>query len=95
MKEMTVILQIGNTDDKLPQGRWHCYVSDTDVTVDEYATQRHFFGAPENWSRWQNVAWVFSMDEERYDDFIEELREIRGIYEQESVAVTLGNTIFV
>lgn len=94
----TITVQIGNSDDKLTQKEWGAFVADTRETIERFAREVHFFGAPSNYAMWQNAAWVFTVD----DDYIEliaslkkELADIREHYQQESIAWTEGQTVFV
>ena len=95
MKTMTV--QIGNTDDKLTQVEWSKFVMEVDdlLLPDNYkgTLVRHFFGASPNYMFWQNACWVVVTSETEY--VMNQLTSIRKKYKQDSVAVTIGETIFV
>ena len=97
MKTMTV--QIGNTDDKLTQVEWSKFVMEVDdlLLPDNYNNRlnRHFFGAATNYMPWQNACWVVATDDLTIKYITSMLTSIRKKYKQDSVAVTIGETIFV
>ena len=92
---MTVTIQIGNTDNKLTQQEWSCYVEDLDTALNSIpGLNRHFFGGSINWAPWQNACWVIETSLAP-GDLESVLRSIRRKYRQESVAVTYGETQFI
>lgn len=91
----TVTVQIGNTDNKLSQEDWSCYVDGVDECVRSYCSSIHFFGAPPNYSKWQNAAWVFECDEVKLGLLRETLSVERGLFNQESIAFTVGETAMI
>ncbi len=91
----TVSLQIGNGDDKLSQSDWHNFVVATQKLVESRCAKLHFFGAPENWCRQQNVAFIFDLSEDSIEELKAEIRALRKQYQQESAAWTEGKTIFI
>lgn len=55
----TVVIQIGNSDDRLTQKQWHDYVGEVDNAM-SWDEQRFFgFSAPD--SQYQNAAWVINL----------------------------------
>jgi hypothetical protein len=92
----TITLQLGNSDDRLSQTRWHAYVEAVRVLLEHSpGIQVHFFGAPPNWAPWQNVAWVFTAPLAALPDLKTALSEIRQDYAQDSIAWTQGETNFI
>jgi len=92
----TVTLQIGNSDDKLTQAEWHRFVEAVRGLLESWpGVAVHFFGAPPNWTPWQNAAWVFAIDDEAVAALREAVVEVRARFRQESVAWTEGAAEFV
>ena len=92
----TITLQIGNSDDRLSQSRWNAYVEAIQALLESHSgVQVHFFGAPPNWSPWQNAAWVFACDEADEAGLCERAAAIRAEFDQDSIAWTRGDTRFV
>ena len=92
MSNHTVTIQIGNTDDKLGQVEWAAYVLGMKTNILPYVVQVHFFGAPANWERWQNAAWVVEVSESNVPVLKKSVESIRKVFRQESVAWTEGTT---
>lgn len=92
----TYIIQIGNTDDKLTQVKWSEFVRRVNDNVNAVAPGKvHFFGGSSNWERWQNCCWVFEPDPRHLVEFLDDLKLLRALYFQDSVAVTVGETTFL
>lgn len=91
----TVTIQIGNTDDKLKQSEWAAYVLMMRTLILHHIVQVHFFGAPANWERWQNVCWVVEVEDGKLQDLMKAIHEARDTFNQESAAVTIGETQFI
>jgi hypothetical protein len=91
----TLVVQIGNSDNKLRQADWARFVQRTGAIIQEYAAIIHFFGGPENWATWQKVCWVFDCEEARIGNLKLRLAETRKEFLQDSAAVTQGETEFV
>lgn len=92
---MTITIQIGNTDDKLTQEEWARYVEKVGQAINYKAECVHFFGAPVNYAKWQNAAWVIECKEEDSRYLMGSLIEIREHFRQDSVAWTEGKTLFI
>ena len=88
-------MQIGNSDNKLRQEEWARFVQRVGAVVREHADTIHFFGGPENWAAWQKVCWVFDCEESRLADLKRQLAEARKEFQQDSAALTQGDTEFV
>ena len=103
----TVVIQIGNTDDKLSQTQWSHFVKALMYEVDEFHTQVHFFGFSEPTAPWQNCCVVFEVNQDylnkyRHGDMEEYLEQLRMVlsdlarkYRQDSIALLVGETEFV
>jgi hypothetical protein len=91
----TIVVQIGNSDNKLRQADWARFVQRVGGVVREHAATIHFFGGPENWAAWQKVCWVFDGEESRLPGLKIRLAEVRKEFLQDSAAVTVGQTEFV
>ena len=91
----TVCIQIGNSDDKLSQKRWAAYVRSVDDITAEHECERHFFGGSLNWQPWQNACWVVAVDNNNLVEFLARLAATGTKYNQDSVAVTVGETQFI
>ena len=92
--KMTVVVQIGNSDNKLTQEDWSWFVSEIDDLIKDYKVQIHFRGGSSWDSPWQNACWVIEHIS-NYNDFEKEITHIRKRYSQDSVAITYGETEFV
>ena len=91
----TVSLQIGNGDNRLSQREWHDFVVAAKELVADYCAELHFFGAPENWHRQQNVAFIFDVSDERLGELKARVTVLWKKYRQEAAAWTVGQTEFV
>lgn len=49
---MTVVVQIGNSNNKLSQKDWSCFVSEIDDLIKDYKVQIHFRGGSSWDSPW-------------------------------------------
>lgn len=91
----TIVVQIGNSDNKLRQADWARFVQRVGGIIREHSGTIHFFGGPENWAAWQKVCWVFDCEEARLGNFKIRIAETRKEFLQDSAAVTIGETEFV
>ena len=99
----TITLQIGNTDNKLTQQEWSCFV----ISVDNYLNvsmrpyiKIHFSGGSNNSSPYQNFCWVFEINYEIEDYVLDTIKKqisnyAKEEYKQDSIAWTEGVTEFV
>lgn len=90
----TVTIQIGNSDDKLTQKEWSCFVRDVRAHIQENC-ETHFDGGSRGDARWQNHCWVVAVPVDLIAALKVILFGIRRNYGQESVAFTVGETFFV
>lgn len=94
-REMTTVaIQIGNSDDKLTQKQWACFVLELRNLVENMG-QIHFWGASANYEPWQNLCCVAEFYENAIHTLKVRLTELRTKYEQDSAAVLIGETQFI
>lgn len=91
----TLTIQIGNTDNKLTQQQWSDFVLETNQTIAQYAQAVHFFGGSPNWYAWQNVCWVIEIGRTLLPVLKRDLVTLKDRFNQESLAWTLGETVFI
>ena len=93
MKYITV--SIGNTDNKLSQQEWHDFVEEVGKAI-KFNSNIHFFGGSSNWEPWQNVTWVFEIQEDEWiERTLQKVRLIRMDYNQDSAFVLIGDGQFI
>ncbi|MBT9173885.1 MAG: hypothetical protein DDT21_02291 [Syntrophomonadaceae bacterium] len=90
-----ITVQIGNSDDKLTQREWAEFSDMVNNAIHESAKEVHFSGAAYPLSRWQNAAWCFIVTPEKTETLQKALRESAAYFDQESIAWTTGETIFL
>lgn len=91
----TIVVQIGNTDNKLTQQEWSKYVETMNHFLRCHINTVHFAGGSPTESPWQNYCWVGVAYIADWDFFAKHLNQIRLRFNQDSVAVTLGETQFI
>lgn len=92
----TVCIQIGNSDNKLTQSEWANYCEDfNNLMRHHYEHERHFWAGSESWRPWQNLCLVSIVDESHLEEMMKDLATLRGKYQQESIAILIGNTEFI
>jgi hypothetical protein len=91
----TIVVQIGNSDNKLPQVEWADFVRRVDGIIRERAGAVHFFGGTENWAVWQRVCWVFDCDGARLAELKDRVTAARKKFRQDAAAFTQGETEFI
>jgi hypothetical protein len=91
----TVVIQIGNTDDKLSQPEWASFYEQVDRLVELMTVRVHFAGASASTQPWQNACWVAEIKAGEATTLERSLEPIRIRYRQDSIAVTYGTTRFV
>lgn len=90
----TVVIQIGNSDDKLSQLMWSAFIKAVAGAVYAHATQIHFSGYSDPSETWQNAAWIFEISEEESQRLWGEMKVLASLYNQDSIAWTEGVTVF-
>lgn len=91
----TIIIQIGNSDDRLSQIEWSEFVNEVQQAVEIFANEIHFFGASSNWMRWQNAAWILSCDESNIRGFKHDMSKLGKQFKQDSIAWSESETEFI
>lgn len=83
---LTVLIMIGNSDDKLAQHQWCSYWTAVHNLVLEYADEVHGEWVSESMSPFQNAAWCAVFYEDMAAELKGRLRVIAHTYEQDSIA---------
>lgn len=91
---VSVVIQIGNSDDKLSQRDWSAYQREVGEVVDGFGLP-HFEGHSHGCSAYQNACFVLEADRFLVGDLRENLENIRRKYRQDSVALIVGEVEFV
>jgi hypothetical protein len=89
----TIVIQIGNSDDKLTQKEWSYFVTRVSNTLDTLGAEVHFSGGSAAIAPWQNYCWVVGMSSA--DDLRRRLANMAKTYNQDSIALTIGDTEFI
>lgn len=91
----TIIVQIGNSDDKLDQKGWSDFVRFADHLIQNNG-RVHFAGGSPASAPWQNYCWVFEpVDSDRMGFVRASLRTLCKKFDQDSIALTVGSTEFI
>ena len=90
----TIVIQIGNSDNKLTQCMWAHYVEYMRAAIANIVYRMHFQGGSCFDAPWQNACWVCEVDIARIDDLKAAVTHCRKQFEQDSAAVTTGETEF-
>lgn len=95
---MNILIQIGDSDDKLTQAEWAEFIG----TVRRLVVQAgpaviihgEWFSAPD--SRWQNANWCIQVDNPNIRNALRlGLIQIREKFRQDSIAWTQGEVTFI
>ena len=89
---MTIVIQIGNTDNKLSQQLWSEFIKDLKSACNDYVKQVFFSGGSNCENPWQNYAYIFESNSAYIDDLRTELTILRRKYAQESLSFQIGET---
>ena len=94
-KQVNIFVEIGNSDGKLDQVDWADYCSDMAGLVNEWSETvlGMYYSLPH--SEYQNACFHFFMDGNNFNEFEQDVSVLCNKYDQESVAVTQGDTVFV
>ena len=88
----TMVIQIGNSDNRLSQQLWSQFIQDIQWACLDKMEKQHFGGGSPSEAAWQNYCYVIEVDDEKVDLLLMELIGIRIKYKQDSIAVVLGET---
>lgn len=91
----TVIVQIGNSDNKLTQEKWSKFFIETEEYVKQYAAMVHFSGHSLPDSMYQNAAFIFEINLEEKLMLRSKLEKLCAWNNQDSIAWTEGSTTFI
>lgn len=91
----TMIICIGNTDNKLTQQSWFAFSNEIHLIIEQYPHTLHFFGGPPTHSPYQNVLWMFEIKEEYIIALKDKVKEVRETFGQDSVFVMVSDGEFV
>lgn len=91
----TVVVQIGNTDNKLSQQEWSQFIKETESVLAGFVGQVHFSGGSSPDAPWQNWCFVHVSYYEHEESLKIRLKELALKFRQDSIAVTFGETQFV
>lgn len=91
---MTVVIQIGNSDDKLPQRKWAEFCSAVNLVISRYVQAVHFNGHSHPGAIWQNACWIIE-PLGNLDELRDELSLVADTFDQDSIAMTVGQTEFI
>lgn len=93
---MSIVVLIGNSDDKLTQREWSKFYASVSQLISEYATSIHFQGCSPGQESWQNACFVFEVGGPADRATLhEELLYIRKRFNQDSAAWLEGTTEFI
>lgn len=90
----TVVIQIGNSDNKLTQVEWSQFVAYTRDEVQAHSDRIHFDGGCRYDAPWQNACFVSEVFTENQEPLREQLRRLAYKFRQDSIAITVGETTF-
>lgn len=91
----TVTICIGNSDDKLTQKEWSEYVGHITAMLRKIYAETQFCGFSPSEAQWQNACWVVNIHDHKIQDMKNRLDHIKSMYNQDSIAVIVGETEFV
>ena len=91
----TLIICIGNSDNKLTQLEWAAFCDVVGRAVRHEVVKIHFKGGTNYDSQYQTACWVCEIPEENIATLRDHLTSIRINYNQDSIAIVIGDTEFV
>ena len=91
----TVVIQIGNSDNKLTQNEWAHFAAAVDIAISGHAHTIHFKGGSDWDAPWQNACWVCEVHEATIPALKVALRQDRINARQDSVAMLVGDTMLI
>ena len=95
MEVNTVVIQIGNSDNKLTQNDWAHFVASIRDEISRSVYRIHFQGGSDWDAPWQNACWVCEVRPEQVEPLREAILKTRMQYKQESIAFLVGKTEFI
>ncbi len=91
----SVVVQIGNSDNKLTQNMWAHFVVYMRSAIEETVYRVHFQGGSDWDAPWQNACWVCEVLPEQIEPLREAVTKCRKQFDQESAAIMFGETEFI
>jgi len=94
----TIVIQIGNSDDKLTQYKWAQFVEFVNDNIKALGWVVHFSGGSSADKFWQNYCWVCESDRceaRTFEQIHLQLSQAVKEFKQDSIALTIGNTEFI
>ena len=95
MTKISVVVLIGNSDDKLSQKDWNYFVANVKDIIWIFEKETHFIGSSDPFSEYQSGCFVFVIEENQLNALKERLLITRQRYKQDFVALIVGNTEFI
>lgn len=95
MTRVTVVVLIGNSDDKLSQLEWAKFIDDLDEAINQHRQKMYHAGYSEPKSMYQNTSRVFDMAVHEVMGLRTKLGILAKNYKQESIALVIGQTELV
>ncbi len=93
MNQTTIVINIGNSDNKLSQEEWFNFIQRiwTELYLKNWTV--HFGGGSSAESPRQNYCWV--IESSTMDDIVSILDGIRKEFRQDAIALTIGETVMI
>ncbi|QDT41032.1 hypothetical protein Pan241w_10910 [Gimesia alba] len=89
-----VVIQIGNSDDKLTQKEWSQFVAKLSEILEAYCLPIHFSGTSFSGDPWQNACWVMELPLIERSNVAGDLEKLASEFRQDSIAVMIGRFEF-
>lgn len=91
----SVVIQIGNSDNKLTQSTWAHYIAYMRSTIEGNVFRVHFQGGSDYDVPWQNACWVCEITPDQIEPLREAVTKCRKQFNQDSAAIIFGETEFI
>ncbi len=91
----TIVVQIGNSDDKLTQLEWAAFVVGVRTLINKYCYDVHFEGGSAHDKSWQNVCFVGSIKTSMLPTLKQHISNVGKAWKQDSVAIIAGDVEFI
>lgn len=93
---MTIVIQIGNTDNKLSQQEWYSFVQQMKFLVEDNASEVHGMFFSDSWAPWQNACFVFDRKDSTSRTLLKsDIASIGKRWDQDSIAYMESETEFL
>ncbi len=93
--KVTVVVLVGNSDDKLSQATWAQFLLNMYHKVEDQSETIEFYGGSSFQAQWQNACVVATMKGDAVAELKTALAKLCARYNQDSIAVVVGDTQFV